>query len=113
MNCGLSGAELWEQQGRPRPTVFHARFVKPLPEAQLLELAATHKHLLVIEENMLSGGFSSAILEFYNQHGLADKVTRLGLPDSFIEHGPVKILREKIGLSGKGVLAALQAFEKD
>ena len=62
------------------------------------------------EENILAGGFSSAVLELLNANGLKNKVLCLGLPDAYIQHGPAKLLRERVGLCASGVLAALRAF---
>ena len=89
--------------------VFNARFVKPLPEAELLDLAGRFKRLLVVEENALAGGFGSAVLEFYNDKGLLASLTlkRLGLPDQFVEHGAPKDLRAKVGIDKGAVKKAL------
>lgn len=111
INHGLAASELWETEGRAPLTVFNARFAKPLPEKQLLDLAARHPRLLLVEENVLAGGFSSAVLEFLNANGLKNDVRRLGLPDVYIEHGPAKKLREQAGLCAQGVLAELKAFQ--
>ncbi len=111
INHGLAASELWEAEGRAPVTVFNARFVKPLPEKQLLDLAARHLRLLLVEENVLAGGFSSAVLEFLNANGLKNDVRRLGLPDVYIEHGPAQKLREQAGLCAQGVLAELKAFQ--
>ena len=111
INHGLAASELWETEGRAPLTVFNARFAKPLPEKQLLDLAARHPRLLLVEENVLAGGFSSAVLEFLNANGLKNDVRRLGLPDVYIEHGPAKKLREQAGLCAQGVLAELKKFQ--
>lgn len=89
--------------------VCNARFVKPLPEAQLLDLAGRFKKLLVVEENALAGGFGSAVLEFYNDRGLLSGLTlkRLGLPDQFVEHGTPKELRAKVGIDKNSMKLAL------
>ncbi len=110
VNHGLSAGKLWEEDGGAPVTVFNARFVKPLPEKQLLDIAARHQRLLILEENVLSGGFSSAVLEFFNARGLKNQVNRIGLPDVYIQHGPAKYLREQVGLCAQGVLAALKAL---
>lgn len=90
-------------------TVFDACWIKPLPEAQILELAKAHKAFLLVEDNALLGGFSSAVLEFLADHDLLKKLTvrRLGLPDRFIEHGPVHRLRSDVGLNVNGIASAL------
>ncbi len=88
---------------------FDACWVKPLPEAQILDLARTHDALLLVEENARLGGFSSAVLELLADHDLLKQLTirRLGLPDRFIEHGPVLRLRSDVGLSVNSIAATL------
>ncbi|WP_207259998.1 1-deoxy-D-xylulose-5-phosphate synthase [Desulfovibrio sp. Huiquan2017] len=89
--------------------VFNARFVKPLPEKQLLELAGRFDHILLVEENALAGGFGSAVLELLAAHDALDgkHVRQLGLPDEFVEHGTQKELRRMLGLDKDGIKQAL------
>jgi 1-deoxy-D-xylulose-5-phosphate synthase len=99
-----------------RPTVADARFAKPL-DAELLErLALGHDLVVTIEENVLPGGFGSAVLE-HLEDSFADRpedrarVMRIGLPDRYVTHGKPALLREEVGLTGESVaervLAAL------
>jgi 1-deoxy-D-xylulose-5-phosphate synthase len=92
--------------------VFDARFVKPLPEAQLLELARTQPFLLTVEENVLAGGFGSAVLELLADRGALGgvRVKRLGIPDEFVEHGSQKQLRARVGINRDGILEALRGL---
>ena len=89
-----SGNNLW----------YYARFVKPLDENLILSLAAQHGRVLTVEENVLAGGFGSAILELLADRGLTVAVKRLGIPDIFVEHGAPAILRRKYGLDADGIL---------
>jgi 1-deoxy-D-xylulose-5-phosphate synthase len=85
-------------------TVVNARFIKPLDEELLTQLAETHKTLISIEENLLAGGFGSAVLEFLNQNQLAGvKFRMLGIPDQFIPHGSIETLLQKCGLDVEGI----------
>jgi 1-deoxy-D-xylulose-5-phosphate synthase len=103
-----------------RPTVADARFAKPL-DAELLErLALGHDLVVTIEENVLPGGFGSAVLEhledsFADRPGDRARVMRVGLPDRYVTHGKPALLREEVGLTGKSVaervLAALHSGE--
>lgn len=95
-------AALLEAQGE-RPTVVDARFVKPLDEALLLRLAATHKRFVTVEENALPGGFGSAVLE---KVGDRVPVVRFGLPDAFVPHGDRARLLRDIGLTPQAVALA-------
>jgi 1-deoxy-D-xylulose-5-phosphate synthase len=85
-------------------TVVNARFVKPLDEELLLQLAKNHKTLITVEENILAGGFGSAVLEFLNQKQLSGvKLTMLGIPDQFIPHGDTETLLQQCGLDVESI----------
>ena len=100
--------------GGPQAAVFNLRFVKPLPEAQLLDLVAGCKRLLLVEEGCLPGGMGSAVLELLADKGALDglRVKRVGLPDAFVEHGKQKELRERLGLDAAGIAAAIRELAK-
>ncbi|MDA8416842.1 MAG: 1-deoxy-D-xylulose-5-phosphate synthase [Betaproteobacteria bacterium] len=68
-------------------TVVNMRFVKPLDETLILEMALHHDLLVTLEENALAGGAGSAVAEYLTQHSLTTPLLRLGLPDRFIDHG--------------------------
>ena len=95
-------------------TVVNVRFVKPLDQTLLLNLAARHGRVLTVEENVILGGFGSAVLELFADHGLYGiPVKRLAIPDTFVEHGTPKILRHKYGLDAEGILtSALTILEQ-
>jgi len=103
----LKAADILKAKGI-KAAVINARFVKPLDTAMLKNAAKRYKALVVVEENMLAGGFGSAILEYYNAGGIAANVKLLGLPDKFIEHGPRSLLLKKYGISGEGIAAAVE-----
>jgi len=92
--------------------VFNTRFVKPLPEEHILELAGRFNTILMVEENALAGGFGSAVMEFLNAAGASDGKTikRLGIPDEFIEHGTQKELRALLGIDKNGIKKTLKAL---
>ncbi|MCL4501712.1 MAG: 1-deoxy-D-xylulose-5-phosphate synthase [Deltaproteobacteria bacterium] len=104
----LAAAEKLEEHGFSA-TVVNARFVKPLDENLILTLAAKHGRVLTVEENVLAGGFGSAVLELLADHRLAVSVKRLGIPDIFVEHGSPAILRQKYGLDAEGILQGARA----
>jgi 1-deoxy-D-xylulose-5-phosphate synthase len=88
-------------------SVINARFVKPLDEALILKYLDRSPRLVTIEENVLAGGFGSAVLEFLQQQRIDDIPTRcIALPDLFIEHGSVSELRSKYGLTPEAVVEA-------
>jgi 1-deoxy-D-xylulose-5-phosphate synthase len=102
------------------PTVADARFVKPLDTELIERLAIGHELVVTIEENVLAGGFGSAVLEhledaFADRPGERARVLRIGLPDRYVAHGKPALLREEVGLTGSSVaervLAALRSGE--
>jgi 1-deoxy-D-xylulose-5-phosphate synthase len=103
-----------------KATVADARFVKPLDEELSERLAREHDLVVTIEENVLSGGFGSAVLE-HLEDAFADapaeraRVLRVGLPDRYVTHGKPALLRAEVGLTGESlaerVLAALPSAQ--
>ena len=84
--------------------VVNCRFVKPLGK-ELVKYARESGRVLVVEENIRQGGLGGAVLEFFNDMDIrGTRIKRIGLPDKFVEHGPMSLLREKYGLDKKGIL---------
>ncbi len=84
--------------------VVNCRFVKPLDQS-LAEQVKSVGRVLVVEENIRQGGLGSALLELFNDRDLRNvRLKRVGLPDKFVEHGPLALLREKYGLDKSGIL---------
>jgi 1-deoxy-D-xylulose-5-phosphate synthase len=111
---GLEAHHLLKAHG-VHSTVVNCRYVKPLDEDLIASLACTIPKILTAEENALQGGFGSAVVEMLSDRHIGPiKIRRLGIPDQFIEHGAVSILRQKYGLDADGVVAAaLQLFPED
>jgi 1-deoxy-D-xylulose-5-phosphate synthase len=87
--------------------VVNVRFVKPLDDERILPLMLRTRRVLTIEENVLAGGFGSAILELiHDRLGSVSgvEVKRIGISDVFVEHGPQKALRGRYGLDAKGIV---------
>jgi 1-deoxy-D-xylulose-5-phosphate synthase len=100
-------ASILEKHGL-KPTVADARFAKPLDGELAEQLAREHDLLVTIEENVLPGGFGSAVLEhleeaFTEAPGERARVLRVGLPDSYVTHGKPALLRAEVGLTGESV----------
>jgi 1-deoxy-D-xylulose-5-phosphate synthase len=116
--ANAAAAELAEHD--LEPTVADARFAKPLDGELVERLAAEHDLLVTIEENVLAGGFGSAVLghaedAFADGPGERSRILRIGLPDRYVTHGKPALLREEVGLTGPAVaervLAAIGARE--
>lgn len=95
-----------------KPTVVNARFVRPLDETLLLELAETHDHLITLEEHALAGGFGSAVVEFVSDRGLSIAVERIGIPNILIQHNRQEAQRTSVGLSSENVAARVLALRQ-
>ena len=81
-------------------TVVNARFIKPIDDVLLGELAKKHKVVITIEENTVKGGLGSAVNEFLS-NWYDGKVFNIGVPDMFVEHGEQMFLRKNLGLTGE------------
>jgi len=90
-----------------RSTVINARFCKPLDEETLLAAANRCARVVTIEDGTVAGGFGSAVLQLLNERGIQKHVDIFGLPDHFVEHGPVQTLREDVGLTAVAIAAAV------
>ena len=90
-------------------TVANMRFVKPLDDALVAELAAAHDVLVTLEENAVEGGAGSAVLESLQRQGIKAAVLVLGLPDRFIDHGDPALQLADCGLDRAGILASIRA----
>jgi 1-deoxy-D-xylulose-5-phosphate synthase len=85
-------------------SVVNCRYVKPLDEDILGQMAARHDLLVTVEENVLAGGFGAAVLEYLEQKGAwGRRAVRMGLPDCFIEHGGRDALLDGLDLSARGI----------
>jgi len=103
----LGAAERLSAEHGLEPTVADARFAKPLDEKLIAALAADHEVIVTVEENVLSGGFGSAVLEHMSDHDMLGdtRLLRFGLPDRYVTHGTPARLREEVGLTPEKVAA--------
>ena len=92
-----------------RITHVDLRFAKPLDEALLINIARTHRRLIVIEDASREGGIGSAVLELLADQGIQVPVERFGLPDRFIEHGSVGEQRKDCAMDGESFARAFRA----
>ena len=93
-------------------TVVDMRFVKPIDEARILEVANTHDVIVTLEENAIQGGAGSAVSEVLNSHGKTTALLQLGLPDIFIPQGTQQEALAEIKLDEKGIEEQIIAFIK-
>lgn len=100
----VKAAKILSQEGI-FATVINARFVKPMDKDLILEHAGKIKNIITVEEHVLDGGFGSAVLELLVDSGLSDfKLKRIGIKDTFVEHGPQAILRKDYHIDHSAIL---------
>jgi 1-deoxy-D-xylulose-5-phosphate synthase len=90
-------------------TVVNMRFVKPLDEALVLELARSHAALVSIEDNAVAGGAGSAVAELLAAKSVQAPLLQVGLPDAFLEHASREHLLAEAGIDAAGIRAAILA----
>ena len=90
-------------------TVAHydMRFLKPVDEDILQEVGSKFRRIVTVEDGARRGGLGSAVLEYMADHGLRPEVTRLGLPDKFVEHGTPDELYHLVGLDAEAIKEAI------
>jgi len=103
----LAAAEILAEKGIELQVV-DARFIKPLDEELIIDLAAQSPLLLTAEENALQGGFGAAVLELLSDRGLGVRVERIGIPDRFIEQGTQLELWQRLGLDAAAIARRIQ-----
>ncbi len=90
------------------PAHYDMRFLKPLDEDIMKAVAEKYDHIITIEDGSLNGGFGSAVLEWLADNGFTKKVTRLGIPDKFIEHGAPAQLYKLVGLDVESIINTIR-----
>jgi 1-deoxy-D-xylulose-5-phosphate synthase len=90
-------------------TVINMRFVKPLDEDIIFELASNYEFLVTIEENVVQGGAGSAVNEYIARNKIETKVLNCGLPDKLIPHGSQDDMLKEAGLTKDGILSFIEA----
>ncbi len=102
VEIALAAADLLAAQD-VHATVINARFCKPLDSELILAAARRCGAVVTVEDGVVQGGFGGAVLELLSDNGLQVPTARVGLPDEFVEHGPVPVLREQVGLTASAV----------
>jgi 1-deoxy-D-xylulose-5-phosphate synthase len=87
---------------------YDMRFLKPIDTEILHEVGERFSKIITLEDGVIKGGLGSEVLEYMNDHGYHPDIIRLGLPDSFIEHGTPAELHHLVGIDEEGILRAIQ-----
>lgn len=85
-------------------SLINARFCKPIDEECIKELSLRHKLIVTLEENVQSGGFGEHVLGYCNEQRLSTRVMTIALPDDYIEHGNVELLKKETGIDPENVV---------
>lgn len=110
LNFGTMLGEATKVAETLNATLIDMRFVKPLDESLIAQLANTHQLLVTIEDNVIAGGAGSAVNEFVLAQAIAVKILNIGLPDSFIKHGSQAEIHCELGLDAVGIEAKISQF---
>lgn len=111
-NYVITACETLVKEGL-NPAHYDMRFVKPLDENLLHEIFTKFKKIVTLEDGCLMGGFGSAITEFMVDNSYRAQVTRLGIPDNYIEHGEPMQLHEECGIHPEGIAEAVRTLYKN
>ncbi|MCG7987793.1 MAG: 1-deoxy-D-xylulose-5-phosphate synthase [Candidatus Thiodiazotropha lotti] len=93
-------------------TLVNMRFIKPLDEALVREMAASHEILVTLEENVVQGGAGSAVNEFLAAKGIQVNLINLGLPDRYLDHASHQEQLTEAGLDYAGILSAIERVSR-
>lgn len=113
LNFGALLANTNEIANAINATVVDMRFVKPLDEAILLELAQTHAALVTLEDNAIAGGAGSAVSEFLAKQNIAIPCLHLGIPDCYVEHGSREECLADINLDSDGITQSIKNWTQN
>lgn len=111
----LEAADILAERGMD-VTVADARFAKPIDVGLVAQLAAEHELLVTVEENVLAGGFGSAVWEALNDAGVSGataRILRVGLPDRYVTHGKPALLHAEVGFTGARIAERIAAAVGD
>ncbi|MFM2291991.1 MAG: hypothetical protein RIS29_1804 [Bacteroidota bacterium] len=111
-NAAANAIKMLEKEHQVSIAHYDIRFLKPLDEELLHEVARKFKNIVTIEDGTVNGGFGSAVLEFMSDNGYTPKVKRLGVKDEFVEHGTPEELYRMLGLDAEGLSTSIrEAFQ--
>lgn len=89
-------------------TLVNGRFIKPIDFQLVDSLAKTHEYLVTLEENVLQGGFGLQVTAYVHEHHPKVKVLNIALPDAYVEHGNVSLLREALGIDSDSIIRRMR-----
>lgn len=106
-NEGLAACQKLQDEGLGSVAFYDLRFLKPLDDALLHEVFSAYQLVLTLEDNTISGGMGSALLEFMSDNGYLVRLKRLGIPDRFVSHGKPHELYAECGFDRESIYTTL------
>lgn len=103
VSCAEHIREKLKAKGHPC-TLVNGRFVKPIDTDMIDRLAKNHRTIVTLEENVLRGGFGERVTDYADKHHPEIKVINIALPDDYVEHGNVSVLRSMLGIDSDSIL---------
>ena len=104
MVCTAEGVrDALKEKGYPC-SLINARFAKPIDEETILSLTKDHEMIVTMEENVGSGGFGEKVRDLLDESGFTGKLINICIPDEYVEHGNVEILKKEIGIDKESIV---------
>ena len=91
-----------------KASIINARFIKPIDEEAVLSACEDHEMIVTMEENVLQGGFGLPVTAYIHEHDPKVKVLNIALPDAYVEHGNVSVLRKGLGIDRDSIIQRLK-----
>ncbi len=88
-------------------SLINARFVKPIDEEAVLEACEDHVLIVTMEENVAAGGYGEKVLELMNRKGIQRRFLGISLPDAYVEHGNVELLKQEVGIDAESITRSI------
>jgi 1-deoxy-D-xylulose-5-phosphate synthase len=105
----LKTAEKLEAEGI-ECEVINMRFIKPIDDSRLDDIAERFSKIVTLEENTLVGGFGSSVLEYFSEKNYKNDILRIGLPDKFVDHGTQEELHNSLGIDPENIVKKIKLF---
>ncbi len=103
VKTGETVRDMLKAQGRS-VSLINARFVKPIDEEAVKEACREHILIVTMEENVAGGGYGEKVLDYMNRAGLRNGYLRISIPDAYVEHGNVELLKQEIGIDADSIV---------
>ncbi len=88
-------------------SLVNARFAKPIDEEAVKEACRSHELIVTLEENVAAGGYGSQVLDCMNRNGLKNQSLHVSIPDAYVEHGNVEVLKRELGLDADSIVGRI------